>query len=39
VTSLADLGFKATIVDLDRALRATFEARIGPTRDAPIPAP
>lgn len=38
VTSLADLGLKASMGDLDHALRATFEARIAPTHDAPAPA-
>nr|WP_158812604.1 lipoyl(octanoyl) transferase LipB [Methylocapsa sp. S129] len=31
VTSLRDLGLKATMSDADRALRATFEARFGET--------
>jgi lipoyl(octanoyl) transferase len=31
VTSLRDLGRKATMDDVDRALRAAFEARFGPT--------
>jgi lipoyl(octanoyl) transferase len=31
VTSLADLGLKATLADVDAALRETFEARFGPT--------
>jgi lipoyl(octanoyl) transferase len=35
VTSLADLGIGASMQDLDRSLRATFEAQFGPTRDAP----
>lgn len=34
VTSLADLGRPATMSDLDRVLRETFEARIAPTRDS-----
>jgi lipoyl(octanoyl) transferase len=34
VTSLADLGRAATMADADRALRAAFEARFGPTVDA-----
>jgi len=34
VTSLADLGRAATMTDADRALRAAFEARFGPTVDA-----
>jgi len=32
VTSLADLGIGATMLDVDRALRAAFERRFGPTR-------
>ncbi|MDX2201191.1 MAG: lipoyl(octanoyl) transferase LipB [Hyphomicrobiaceae bacterium] len=38
VTSLADLGLPATMADLDRALRAAFEASIAATRDAPAAA-
>jgi len=34
VTSLADLGRAATTAEADRALRAAFEARFGPTVDA-----
>jgi lipoyl(octanoyl) transferase len=34
VTSLADLGRAATLADADRALRASFEARFGPTVEA-----
>ena len=34
VTSLADLGRAATMAATDRALRAAFEARFGPTVDA-----
>lgn len=37
VTSFADLGVTAGMADLDRALRQTFEARFGPTRDAAPP--
>jgi len=33
VTSLADLGRAATMPDADRALKAAFEARFGPTVD------
>ncbi|MBN9263157.1 MAG: lipoyl(octanoyl) transferase LipB [Hyphomicrobium sp.] len=32
VTSLADLGISATMVEVDRALRAAFEQRFGPTK-------
>jgi lipoyl(octanoyl) transferase len=32
VTSLADLGIRAGISDVDRALRAAFEQRFGPTK-------
>ncbi len=32
VTSLADLGIRAGMSDVDRALRAAFEQRFGPTR-------
>ncbi len=34
VTSLADLGHEADMAAVDRALRAAFEARFGPTHDA-----
>lgn len=34
VTSLADLGIKATMADVDAALRAAFERRFGATLDA-----
>jgi len=37
VTSLQDLGIAAGMADVDRALRTTFEAQFGPTRDAPSP--
>lgn len=37
VTSLRDLGIAAGLDDLDRALRETFEARIGRTSTAPAP--
>jgi len=37
VTSLADLGVAASMADLDRVLRQTFEARFGPTREATAP--
>jgi lipoyl(octanoyl) transferase len=39
VTSLARLGLGARLDALDVALRASFEARFGPTRDAFMPAP
>ena len=32
VTSLADLGIRAAMSDVDRALRAAFEQRFGPTK-------
>lgn len=38
VTSLADLGAAATMADLDRVLRQTFEARFGPARSVAAPA-
>jgi lipoyl(octanoyl) transferase len=34
VTSLADLGIKATMAEVDAALRVSFERRFGPTLDA-----
>jgi lipoyl(octanoyl) transferase len=37
VTSLADLGVAASMADVDRVLRATFETRFGPTQDAAPP--
>lgn len=37
VTSLADLGIAASLGDVDRVLRATFEARIGRTHAAAAP--
>jgi lipoyl(octanoyl) transferase len=37
VTSLEALGVAATMNDVDRALRSTFEARFGTTRDAEGP--
>lgn len=36
VTSLAALGIPASMEDVDRALRATFETRFGATVDAPV---
>lgn len=38
VTSLAELGAAATMVDLDRVLRQTFEARFGPAQTVAAPA-
>ena len=38
VTSLADLGRRATFADVDAAMRASFEAMFGPTVDAAEPA-
>ncbi|HEY3799789.1 MAG TPA: lipoyl(octanoyl) transferase LipB [Caulobacteraceae bacterium] len=35
VTSLADLGVRATMAETDAALRAAFERRFGPVTDAP----
>ncbi|OWU72094.1 lipoate--protein ligase [Roseovarius sp. 22II1-1F6A] len=35
VTSLVDLGLPVTMGDLDAALRRSFEARFGATKDAP----
>jgi lipoyl(octanoyl) transferase len=35
VTSLVDLGLPVTMDEVDAALRATFEARFGPTVEAP----
>ena len=37
VTSLAELGSRATMKDVDKVLRAAFEARFGATRGAPEP--
>jgi len=37
VTSLAALGITVSMDDVDRALRAMFEARLGPTADAAAP--
>jgi lipoyl(octanoyl) transferase len=37
VTSLAELGRPTTMEAVDNALRATFEARFGATRNAPVP--
>jgi lipoyl(octanoyl) transferase len=34
VTSLAKLGVRATMADVDRALKASFEAVFGPTCEA-----
>ena len=34
VTSLVDLGLPVTMGDLDAALRRSFEARFGATKDA-----
>jgi lipoyl(octanoyl) transferase len=38
VTSLADLGLTATMMDVDLALRTAFEAVFGTTVDEPEPA-
>jgi lipoyl(octanoyl) transferase len=38
VTSLADLGRKATMAEADAALRAAFETTFGPTADSLLPA-
>ena len=38
VTSLADLGITATMMDVDLALRAAFETVFGPTIDEPADA-
>ncbi|GAB4531729.1 MAG: lipoyl(octanoyl) transferase LipB [Parvularculaceae bacterium] len=37
VTSLAALGKPASMAEVDAALRASFQARFGPTRPAPAP--
>jgi lipoyl(octanoyl) transferase len=37
VTSLAEIGWPATMEVVDKALRVTFERRIAPTRSAPDP--
>jgi lipoyl(octanoyl) transferase len=37
VTSLAALGVEVPMNEVDRALRARFARRFGPTQDAPIP--
>jgi hypothetical protein len=40
VTSLADLGLTATMMDVDLALQAAFEKRFGPVRRVDmIPSP
>jgi lipoyl(octanoyl) transferase len=39
VTSLADLGRRATMAEVDRVLRREFEALFGPTLDAREPIP
>ena len=38
VTSLADLGRKATMADADAALRASFETTFGAIADMPVAA-